>query len=556
MILNPDGSFQLPCRRSFPTPWVAFTKISGLSALFPRSRVFGKYNLTYLDPETSYEVDAVSGSFMMITREAYEKVGGLDESFFMYGEDLDWCYRVKKAGFAVSYVHETRIVHYKGESTRRSDIDELRLFYEAMELFVRKHFTRSRVLTLVLRIGITVRGAMAFAVRSATPVLLAAADGVLVDLALFLSAWLYFGDIWFFLHRAHPVVWFVPAFLVVGTGFFAGLYSWSRYSVARAAVTVVIGYILISTVVYFFKEYAYSRAVVLLSGFLSIILLPGWRLAIRAVSSPPGPEGRRGGLFGRRTVIVGTGPSAQEVMRKIRARVDGGYDVVGFIALSAGMVGEKIAGLEVVGSTDNVGKVINEQRVTEVIFSTDGISYGDILGVISRGGSRSVNYRLVPGSLEAIVGKTRIDELDTLPLVDIDYNIHRPGNRLTKRLFDLLLGIPLCVLLYLPVRLFTPPGGGKGVRRAILRLPRVIAGRYSLVGRPIEQQQPGSGREAPRLELGPPGLTGLVQVNRRADLSPEDVERYLLFYAQNQSIALDLEILAKALLLSVRKEGK
>jgi lipopolysaccharide/colanic/teichoic acid biosynthesis glycosyltransferase len=76
------------------------------------------------------------------------------------------------------------------------------------------------------------------------------------------------------------------------------------------------------------------------------------------------------------------------------------------------------------------------------------------------------------------------------------------------------------------------------------------------VGRPIEQQQPGSGREAPRLELGPPGLTGLVQVNRRADLSPEDVERYLLFYAQNQSIALDLEILAKALLLSVRKEGK
>ncbi|MBI3578172.1 MAG: glycosyltransferase family 2 protein, partial [Ignavibacteriales bacterium] len=122
-ILNPDGSFQLPCRRSFPTPWVALTKMSGLSALFPRTRLFGRYNLTYLSPDETYEIDAVSGSFMMLRREAYEQVGGLDEDFFMYGEDLDWCYRIQKAGWKNYYVHSTKIIHYKGESTKRSNLD-------------------------------------------------------------------------------------------------------------------------------------------------------------------------------------------------------------------------------------------------------------------------------------------------------------------------------------------------------------------------------------------------------------------------------------------------
>src|SRR3990172_4972493 len=120
-ILNPDGTLQLACRRSFPTPWVAFTKISGLSALYPESRIFGKYNLGYLDPDRTYEVDAISGSFMAVRREAYEKAGGLDEEYFMYGEDLDWCYRIKQAGWKVYYVSGTRIIHYKGESVRRSD---------------------------------------------------------------------------------------------------------------------------------------------------------------------------------------------------------------------------------------------------------------------------------------------------------------------------------------------------------------------------------------------------------------------------------------------------
>ena len=175
-ILNPDGTLQPACRRSFPTPWVAFTKIAGLSALYPRSRIFGRYNLGYLDPDGTYEVDAISGSFMAVRREAYESVGGLDEEYFMYGEDLDWCFKIKQAGWKVYYVSETRIIHYKGESVRRSGIDEVRTFYDAMRTFVDKNHGGNPLNGVILRAGITIRQWIACLVRAVRPMRAAALD--------------------------------------------------------------------------------------------------------------------------------------------------------------------------------------------------------------------------------------------------------------------------------------------------------------------------------------------------------------------------------------------
>ena len=559
-ILNPDGSFQLPCRRSIPTPWVAFTKIFGLSAIFPKSRLFGRYNLTYLDPDESYPVDAVSGSFMMMSRETYEKVGGLDESFFMYGEDLDWCYRVSRAGFTVYYVHSTKIVHFKGESTKRSEIDEIKLFYEAMQLFVKKHFNRSSTVRLFLSVGIFLRGMMASLGRSGWPIILTLVDSILVDVALLLSALIYFGDFLHFARNANPVVWVVPALVVVVTMFFSGLYTTNRFSVSRAGVSVIVSYVIISALVYFAKEVAYSRAVVLISGFLNMILLPGWRLGAIALGRVGGQHQGRRSLFGRRTVIVGTGPSGQEVLRKLRARVDGGYDVLGFISLSSKEIGDRVAGVEVIGSMDNVGKVINEKRVGEIIFSTDGISYTDILSVIARSNNRSVNFRLVPSSLEAIIGKTRIDQLDVIPLVEIEYNIHRPANRIVKRMFDIGVSGILLLLVYPCVRIITAVSGrrdGGALIRSVTLLPQVFSGRLSLVGLPLKPTDTGSGTAAAGEDpgnryLGPRGLTGLVQINAREDVSHEEIERYELYYAKNQSLALDLEILLKSFLLLIK----
>jgi GT2 family glycosyltransferase len=139
-VLNRDGTLQLACRRSIPTPEVAFYRLTGLSKLFPQSRVMAKYNMTYESPDRTHEVDAVSGAFLMIRRQVVEKIGLLDERFFMYGEELDWCLRAKRAGWAVMYYPEAQIIHYKGESTRYNSRRAALEFYRAMYLFHKKHF--------------------------------------------------------------------------------------------------------------------------------------------------------------------------------------------------------------------------------------------------------------------------------------------------------------------------------------------------------------------------------------------------------------------------------
>jgi len=139
-VLNRDGTLQLACRRSIPTPRVAFFRLSGLSRLFPKSRIMAEYNLTYTSPEQTHEVGAVSGAFLMIRRKVVEEIGMLDERFFMYGEELDWCLRAKRAGWSVMYHPAAQIIHYKGESTKHNSRKAAFEFYRAMYLFHRKHF--------------------------------------------------------------------------------------------------------------------------------------------------------------------------------------------------------------------------------------------------------------------------------------------------------------------------------------------------------------------------------------------------------------------------------
>jgi len=134
-----DGSLDLACRRSFPSPAVSFYRLFGLSRLFPHSRRFGRYNLTYLDPDETAEVDSVVGAFMLVRREAIRDVGLLDEAFFMYGEDLDWCYRIKAAGWKVYYNPTVVVLHIKRAASRHSARARVE-FWRAMELFYRKHY--------------------------------------------------------------------------------------------------------------------------------------------------------------------------------------------------------------------------------------------------------------------------------------------------------------------------------------------------------------------------------------------------------------------------------
>lgn len=163
-LVRPDGSLDLACRRSFPTPEVSLYRMLGLSRLFPTSRRFGRYNLTFLDADLVSEVDSVVGAFMMLRREAIRDVGLLDESFFLYGEDLDWAFRIKEKGWKVLYNPGVVILHHKGESSRRNRYRATLEFYRAMLVFYHKHYARQTSLPLrwLIVAAIYLRGSLAY----------------------------------------------------------------------------------------------------------------------------------------------------------------------------------------------------------------------------------------------------------------------------------------------------------------------------------------------------------------------------------------------------------
>lgn len=163
-LLRQDGSLDLACRRSFPTPEVSLYRMIGLSKLFPRSRRFARYNLTFIDPSAEAEVDAVAGAFMLLRQEAVQQAGLLDERFFMYAEDVDWALRIKAQGWKVVYNPAITVLHVKGASSRSNHLKTTFEFYRSMLLFYKKHYARSTfpLLHWLIVAGIYLRGGMAF----------------------------------------------------------------------------------------------------------------------------------------------------------------------------------------------------------------------------------------------------------------------------------------------------------------------------------------------------------------------------------------------------------
>lgn len=155
-VILPDGSLDKACRRSFPTFEVSFYRMSGLSKLFPNSKRFNQYNLSYLDDDGVYFIDCVVGAFMLINSEVMRNCNGLDESYFMYGEDIDLCYKVKELGYEVCYYGKCKIIHYKGASGKNKRL--LYEFHKSMEIFYDKHYKKDDPLVINLITHLSIWG--------------------------------------------------------------------------------------------------------------------------------------------------------------------------------------------------------------------------------------------------------------------------------------------------------------------------------------------------------------------------------------------------------------
>ena len=164
-MMDGNGVFLPESKRAFPTPWVSFCKIFGLSKFFPRSRWFAKYHLRYLSDEEPQCIDILSGAYMLCRTSVLQQLGGFDEDFFMYGEDIDLSYRIVKAGYE-NWFLPTPMIHYKGESTHKDSMRYVRIFYDAMLIFYRKHFPRFRVIFYpFIKLGVMVRASLSMAKR-------------------------------------------------------------------------------------------------------------------------------------------------------------------------------------------------------------------------------------------------------------------------------------------------------------------------------------------------------------------------------------------------------
>ncbi|MBQ9554759.1 MAG: glycosyltransferase family 2 protein [Muribaculaceae bacterium] len=164
-MMDGNGVFLPESKRSFPTPWVSFCKIFGLSKLFPRSPWFAKYHLRYLSDREPQCIDILSGAYMLCRTSVLQQLGGFDEDFFMYGEDIDLSYRIVKAGYE-NWFLPTPMVHYKGESTHKDSMRYVRVFYDAMLIFYRKHFPRFNVIFYpIVKTGVMVRAGLSMAKR-------------------------------------------------------------------------------------------------------------------------------------------------------------------------------------------------------------------------------------------------------------------------------------------------------------------------------------------------------------------------------------------------------
>ncbi len=410
-IVNRDGSLQPACKRSFPSPRVAAFKLMGLSNLFPKSRVFGAYNLTYLDESQTHEVDAVSGSFLSLGRELFREVGGFDEDFFMYGEDLDLCYRVKRLGKKNVYHPEAQVIHFKGESAKSRPLRSFFNFYEAMVIFSRKHLDLRTLPLAFLNIGVATLALVNFLSDRLRQWPRWLADLFLVNTILFVVTYAYqrargyphtletIQDLYLFWH-------FLISLSVILPLFYLGEYGRNIVKLRKTSLSLSFSFLFFLSLSFFFKEAAYSRVVFGLTAMLSSVVLIGWRLA-----------GKQGGRFWRkimgsikRVAILGTDERALSLANLLQSEKLEGYEFVGFIHFPPGPIPIEVR-VNVIGDLEALNGLARRLDIQAVIIALQAGSYPAAIQLLTQHGNPPYEVKMLVGG----------PEMSEISLIDLNF---------------------------------------------------------------------------------------------------------------------------------------
>jgi O-antigen biosynthesis protein len=405
--LNPDGSLQVSCRRSFPTPLVAFYRFAGLSKLFPRSKRFGQYNLSFLDPKQPSEVDAVSGAFMFMPRSLFKEIGGFDEAFFMYGEDLDICYRVKEKGYKVWYNPQTQIVHFKGKSSAKQSFHSRKAFYEAMLIFSRKyrHLNKSFLPGWLIAAAIVSKAMISIITN-----LFKTSTAIFIDFAL-INVILFFGISLRFILSGMESPYGGPyagtnVFILIGmhalltTSFiliFAlrGVYSKERYSIINISVSGATASMVFMSCAYFVKSMALSRIAFLISTIFITLALVSWREAL------PILIGRLKRLMYStgNVILLGNDPVAEILIKNIEN--DSTAQIKGILWPEAEKFPGEFMGYPVLGTIENIRTILERENIDLFLIATAHPWYSYVIEALASSKIKNLTIRWVPHELFA-----------------------------------------------------------------------------------------------------------------------------------------------------------
>lgn len=533
-MMDGSGAFLPESKRGLPTPDVAFYKIFGLSALFPKSRTFGKYHLSYLDQDTIASIEVLSGAYMFLRKSVIDQIGGLDENFFMYGEDIDLSYRIVKAGYENIYFPETRIIHYKGESTKKSSVNYVFVFYRAMIIFARKHFAdnKARLLSFLINLAIYFRAGVAIVSRLTNRLALPALDfglmfGVLIGLKSLYESQIKSGE---GVHYPPEVdtygfpimllIWILSISLLGGYNRPVRMLHLLR-GLVLGSVVILIGYALLD------ESMRFSRGLILLSTVASVLILPLLRLLLDrfgVITLDRNQEKRVG--------IVGSATEIKRIRDFLRISK---MPVASFYYINPKRKSESPPdGVRYHASLYQLRDVVDIHKINELILCLNDISVESAIAQMSNGYRRKVNFMLAPRESEYVIGSSSNRALGEYYLIDT-HALLDAGNQRKKRLFD--LAAALLLLLLSPVLIFAYRSPG----RFLKNMRSIVLGNSTFVGIPTDIYEKANA--APIVQK-PHLITAADQFEKMLHIDRDDV---LLNYLANYSVSLDLDILMRGL---------
>ena len=470
-MIDGKGRFLPESKRGLPTPQVAFYKIFGLSKLFPKSKKFGKYHLTYLDKDQIHKVDVLSGAFMLLRAETLNKIGLLDETFFMYGEDIDLSYRITLGGYNNYYYPETTIIHYKGESTKKGSVNYVLVFYNAMKIFARKHFSKGKgagTMIFFINLAIYLRAAMAIAGRFITNAITPVIDALLI-----LAGFLIITPLWenhlFGEGSAYPHDVFVGAMIMYISVWLLSLLLSGGYDkpvkMKNIYKGIFIGAVVILAVYALLPTYLrFSRALILLGTAWTLIVIPLVRLLLNysklTVFKVNLPKRKK-------VAVVGS----KEECRSLVGQLMSSRTKVSIVAyVSHDSVEDKFFA----GDVSQLDEIVTINKIDELIFCAKDIQAQQIIKTMLNLSSLKLDYKIASPDGFSVIGSNSINTTGELYNIDINA-IDKPENRRSKRMFDFV--VSLLMILFSPILIWFI----KGKLKAYANLFAVLFGSKTFV---------------------------------------------------------------------------